>query len=216
MYLDKRAIKNIERIRRVNLMNSITGIKSVNLIGTIDEYKVTNLAIFSSVVHISSSPPIFGFFVRTNKKVKRDTFENILLNNEYTINHIHQCTVDNSHFTSAKFDKDVSEFKVCNFNEQYIDNFSAPFVAESNIKMGLKLKEVIDFKSNQSKLVIGEIEHIFIKQGYLESDNVVNLEKSNSVCVSGLNTYYLSKKLKKMTYARVNDLKQQEFYKKNN
>jgi len=101
-------------------------------------------------------------------------------------------------------------------NEQYIDNFSAPFVAESNIKMGLKLKEVIDFKSNQSKLVIGEIEHIFIKQGYLESDNVVNLEKSNSVCVSGLNTYYLSKKLKKMTYARVNDLKQQEFYKKNN
>ena len=214
MYLDKSAIKNIERISRINLMNSITGIKSVNLIGTIDKYNVTNLGIFSSIVHISSSPPVFGFFVRTNKKVRRDTFENILLNNEYTINHIHKSNVDKSHFTSAKFDKDVSEFKVCNFNEQYIDNFSAPFVAESHIKMGLRLKEVVDFKSNPSKLVIGEIEHIFIKEGYLDSDNVVNLEKSSSVCVAGLNTYYLASKLKKLSYARVNDLKHQKFYNK--
>mgnify|MGYP003328083374 CR=1 FL=1 len=70
MHLDKKGIHKLNRITRLNLINSITGVKTINLIGTIDKDSVTNLAIFSYIVHISSNPALLGFFVRTNKQVK--------------------------------------------------------------------------------------------------------------------------------------------------
>ena len=45
MHLDKKGIHKLNRITRLNLINSITGVKTINLIGTIDKDSVTNLAI---------------------------------------------------------------------------------------------------------------------------------------------------------------------------
>ena len=61
MYLDKTEIQKLNKINRLNLINSITGIKTINLIGTVDKKNVTNLAVFSSIVHISSDPALLGF-----------------------------------------------------------------------------------------------------------------------------------------------------------
>ena len=52
--LDK--IKGLEKIYRLNLINSCTGYKSANLIGSIDKEGNTNLAIFSSITHLGSDP----------------------------------------------------------------------------------------------------------------------------------------------------------------
>ena len=206
MYLNRNSINRLEKIERINLMNSVTGVKSVLLIGTINRKNSTNLAIFSSIVHISSNPSLIGFFIRTNKKIRRDTFENLVENNNFTLNHIHTSCIKNSHYTSIKFHKDVSEFSTCGFTEQYIDGFSAPFVAESNVKLGLNLKEIVKFESNCSKLIIGEVEHIFLKDRFLENNHTVNLEKSDSISVGGLNTYYKSTKYKSLPYARLQGL----------
>ena len=67
MYLDKKEIQKLNKINRLNLINSITGIKTINLIGTVDKNNVANLAIFSSIVHISSDPALIGFFVRKGR-----------------------------------------------------------------------------------------------------------------------------------------------------
>lgn len=206
MYLNRNSINKLEKIERINLMNSVTGVKSVLLIGTINKKNYTNLAIFSSIVHISSNPSLIGFFIRTNKKIRRDTLENVVENNCFTLNHIHTSSIKNSHFTSIKFHKDVSEFKACGFTEQYIDGFSAPFVTESNVKLGLNLKEIVNFESTFSKLVIGEVEHIFLKDRFLEDNHTMNLEKSDSISVGGLNTYYKSKKYIYHPYARLEGL----------
>lgn len=206
MYLNRNSINRLEKIERINLMNSVTGVKSVLLIGTINKNNSTNLAIFSSIVHISSNPSLIGFFIRTNKKIRRDTLENVVENKCFTLNHIHTSSIKNSHFTSIKFHKDISEFSTCGFTEQYIDGFSAPFVAESNVKLGLKLKEIVKFESTFSKFVIGEVEHIFLKDRFLEDNHTMNLEKSDSISVGGLNTYYKSKKYSYLPYARLEGL----------
>ena len=74
--LDK--IKGLEKIYRLNLINSCTGYKSANLIGSIDKEGNTNLAIFSSITHLGSDPAMIGFVLRP-RTVPRNTYNNIFL-----------------------------------------------------------------------------------------------------------------------------------------
>jgi flavin reductase (DIM6/NTAB) family NADH-FMN oxidoreductase RutF len=205
MHYSKTAIQAMDKVSRLKIINSVTGIKPANLIGTISNDGHTNLAVFSSIVHLGSSPSLLGFIVRPSKEVPRHTYQNILENEVYTINHIQKSFTEKAHYTAAKFDKDISEFDKCNLTEAYYENFKAPFVKESNFKMGMRFKEAIDIKLNGTILIIGEIEHLFLPDDAFVN-NDVDLEKTSSVGISGLNTYYELKKINRYPYARVNDL----------
>tara|TARA_B110000014_G_scaffold129077_1_gene88971 strand:+ start:1885 stop:2493 length:609 start_codon:yes stop_codon:yes gene_type:complete len=194
-------IKKLNRVSRLNLINSITGYKPANLIGTQSKKGDLNLAIFSSLVHLGSKPPLFGLVTRP-KSVPRHTYSNIIDTNYYTINHISKNMIERAHMTSAKFNKEDSEFKKCNIEEEYIDNFIAPFVKESEVKIGMKFIEEIHIKSNSTILIVGEVVKIIVKEEYLCKDGSINFEKMNTVCISGLDTYYETKKLAKYPYAK--------------
>ena len=204
MHYTESGVKELNRITRLKLMNSITGIKSANLIGTISKTGFTNLAIFSSVVHLGSDPALIGFVMRPNKDVKRDTFNNILETKQFTINHVHSTFVEKAHYTSLNFNQDQSEFDYCNLKSFYIDNYLPPFVKESKVKIGLKLNEIIPIKSNGCKFIIGEVEHILIDDSIdLMDEGALNLENSISVGVGGLNSYYSMNKIAQLPYPRL-------------
>ena len=57
-HFNKTALTDMDFASRIKLINSISGYKSANLIGTIDSLKQNNLAIVSSVVHIGSDPAL--------------------------------------------------------------------------------------------------------------------------------------------------------------
>ncbi|MDC8004149.1 flavin reductase [Aureisphaera galaxeae] len=195
-------IKNLDRVTRLKLINSVTGIKPANLIGTIAPNGQTNLAIFSSVVHLGSNPALLGFVLRPTGEVPRHTFENIQKTGFYTINHIHPDFIENAHYTSAKFDAGISEFERCNLTEEFREGFYAPFVKESPFKMGLSLREFISIKSNGTLMVVGQIVHLVIPdEAY--SENEIDLEQSGGIGISGLNSYYSLTKIAKFPYARV-------------
>lgn len=203
MHFSKQDILNISRIKRLNLINSITGIKPANLIGTVSKDGNTNLAIFSSVIHLGSNPALIGFMTRPDKKVRRDTLNNILETNYYTINHVHQNFIEQSHKTSGKYNKEVSEFDMCNLTEDYLFDFPAPFLKESKIKMGLKLQNIINITDNQTKLILGLIEHIYIDDIALEDNGDINLQIINDVGIGGLNNYYKLEKIAHYPYFKV-------------
>ncbi len=195
-------IKNLDRVERLKIINSVSGIKPANLIGTIDQEGRTNLAIFSSVVHLGSNPPLLGFIVRPTGEVPRHTYNNIQKNSSYTINHIHSEFIAQAHYTSAKFDDTVSEFERCNLTEEFIGNCKAPFVKESNFKMGMRFKEAIPIPLNGTTLVIGEIEHLILPKNAMNMGDV-DLEATEAIGISGLNSYYALKKIESHPYARV-------------
>ena len=204
MHYTESEIKELNSITRLKLMNSITGIKSANLIGTISEKGCTNLAIFSSVVHLGSNPALVGFVIRPNNDVKRDTLDNILETKQFTINHVHSSFIEKAHYTSLNFNHDQSEFDYCNLESFYIDNYLPPFVKESKVKIGLKLNEIIPVKSNGCKFIIGEVEHVLIDASIdLLSEGSINLEDSNSVGVGGLNSYYSMSKIAELPFPRL-------------
>ena len=205
MIYTKEDIEKLDRVTRLKIINSVTGIKPANLIGTIDDNGNTNLAVFSSVVHLGSNPALLGFVSRPQTAEVGHTLRNISQNGCYTINHIHSEFIENAHYTSAKFSEDISEFERCNLSEEYVNNFKAPFVKESSFKMGMRFKEAIDIKINGTVLVIGEIEQLILPNTAIVNDDI-DLEATESVGISGLNTYYSLKKIDSYPYARVNEI----------
>jgi len=201
----KENIEQLDRVTRLKIINSVSGIKPANLIGTIDDNGNTNLAVFSSVVHLGSNPALLGFISRPQTPEVGHTLRNIIKNGYYTINHIHSEFIKNAHYTSAKFSEDISEFDRCNLSEEYINNFKAPFVKESNFKMGMRFKEAIDIKINGTVLVIGEIEQLVLPESVIANDDI-DLEATESIGISGLNTYYSLKKIDRFPYVRVKEV----------
>ena len=207
MQYDKKEIDALDRVMRLKIINSVTGIKPGNLIGTINKSKNTNLAVFSSIIHLGSNPSLLGFISRPTTDDVGHTLNNIKEIGYYTINHIHSEFVKKAHYTSAKFPSNVSEFSACQLSEEYINGFKAPFVKESTFKIGMRFKEVIDIKANGTVLVIGEIEQlIFPDNAFVDGD--IDLEASGGVGISGLNTYYALKKIESYPYAKLNEIPQ--------
>ena len=205
MHLNNKDIQNLDRKERILLINSITGIKPGNLIGTISNEGITNLAVFSSIVHLGSDPALLGFILRSTGEVPRHTYENILETQEYTINHIPINNTKKAHYTSAKFDKSVSEFHRCGFTEEFTDGFKAPFVKESPVKIGMNYCETIEIPRNGTKLIIGKIEQILLPDHKINYPDL-NLELCESAGISGLNTYYSFNKIENYPYARLNEV----------
>jgi len=195
-------IELMEKIFRLNLINSVTGFKSANLIATASEEGKTNVAVFSSVTHLGSNPPFIGFVLRPTT-VPRDTYKNIKDTGIYTINHIHQDITDKAHYTSAKHED--SEFEACLLNEEYIEGFGAPFVKESHIKLGMSFQEEIPIQSNGTVLIVGKVEHILLKKEYIAECGQLHLEMAQTVAISGLNNYHKTAIQGSYAYARVGD-----------
>lgn len=206
MIIDKSTISSSDKIWRLNLINSISGIKPANLVGTKSDEGHANLAIISSVVHIGSNPPLLGFFMRPTGEVERHTYDNIIQNGFYTINHVQESFVEKAHYTSAKFKREESEFEKCALQETYINNFQAPFVGESKLKIGLSLKECLPVKSNGTILIVGAVEFIDLSESLISKEGYINYEDLKSVGIAGLNSYYSLNKLNTQPFARVENL----------
>lgn len=195
----------LDMITRLTLVNSITGYKPANLIGTVSKTGLTNLTIISSVVHLGSDPALLGFVMRPFVG-ERHTMENILETGFYTINHIHRDIAENAHFTSADFPRAHSEFEKCALTPQYLNDFAAPFVAESHIKIGLSLAEKIDIKLNGTTLIIGQVEYIYMDDTYFDPNHGLDLNRAGTICISGLDSYHEVNKFASFPYARLEAL----------
>ena len=194
-------IESWERFYRANFINSLTGFKSVNLIGTVNALGQTNLGIFSSIVHIGSNPPLVGYINRPVKAAPH-TLVNIQATGVYSINHIHPSFVQQAHQTSAKYEAGISEFEEVGLTPEFQENIAAPFVKESHIKYALSLQQIIPIELNDTFLVIGKIISIQIDKGIIANDGFIHLEKANTICSNGIDGYYSTELIERYQYAK--------------
>lgn len=186
---EKQHIDQFDRIHRINLMNSLSGYKSANLLGTVSNEGEENVAVFSSIVHLGSNPPLLGFVLRPTT-VPRNTYENIINTGYYTVNHIAKEFTEDAHHTSAKYDKEVSEFEMTNLTPEYKNDFHAPFVKESPVQIALKFVEEHYISANDTLLVVGEIQFFYVKEDmYNPKDGFLDLSKGNVATINGLDSY---------------------------
>jgi flavin reductase (DIM6/NTAB) family NADH-FMN oxidoreductase RutF len=193
----------MEKLQRTNFVNSLTGFKSACLVGTRNASGNTNLAIFSSIVHLGSHPPLIGMFTRPDS-VDRHTLENILETGEYTLNHLTRSITVKAHQTSARYPREVSEFDAVGLTPTYQEGFLAPFVEESVVSIGLKLVETQRIAANNTILVIGEVQHVILPEDCLGRDGFIDLELAGTLTCSGIDSYHATEQLMRLSYAKPN------------
>ena len=71
----------LENHYRANLINSVIGVKQASLIGTVGVNCISNLALFSSTVHLGSNPPLVAIFSRPEGDTPKQTLKNIRASN---------------------------------------------------------------------------------------------------------------------------------------
>lgn len=200
-YITSKALNAMEKQFRVHLINSLGGFKSVSLVGTADQNRNPNLAIFSSFFHVGANPPLVGLIFRPSPP-ERDTLRNIIETGFYTINHINEKIYEQAHQTSARYEKDISEFDVTGLNAEYKNDFFAPFVAESKVQLGIEFKEKLEISINNTTLIIGKIVQIYVPENCVYDDGFIDLEKANTITCSGLDSYHKTIQLDRLSYAK--------------
>ena len=201
MRLNSDTIAALDRRYNAALINAVTGFKPANLVGTADARSHCNLAIVSSVVHLGSRPPLVGMIIRPDP-VDRHTLDNILENGYYTINHVGEPFIEAAHQTAARYPREVSEFEATGLTAHWHESFPAPFVDESKVRMGLRLREHQVLRVNGTNLVIGEIELLDLPDDCVDSDGRLDLARAGSVALSGLDTYFTARPVRTMAYAK--------------
>lgn len=192
-------IEGMERFYRANLINSLSGFKSANLVGTISREGETNLAIFSQVIHVGADPPLMGILVRPDS-VGRHTLRNLLDTGTFTLNHVHQDFYREAHQTSARYD--TSEFGACGFTPGFTDALPAPYVAEAQVKTGLQFEQRLDIALNGTILIIGRILEVIMPQDCLSEDGYLDIERAGTVAASALDGYHTTQRLARLAYAK--------------
>ena len=209
--ISKESISQMEKIERLNLVNSCTGYKSANLIATKSKDGIANVAIFSSVTHLGSDPALIGFIMRPTT-VPRDTYKNITETGLFTVNHITSAMIADAHHTSANYALGVSEFDKTNLEEDYKINIEIPFVKGSPVQLLCKYVNEYYIKENDTIHIIASIEEIFFEEKLQNKDGWLRLDLGNVVSLNGLDGYCLPQLIDRFEYART-DLATKSFLK---
>ncbi|MBC7566548.1 MAG: flavin reductase [Pedobacter sp.] len=194
-------IYQLDKAYRTSLINSLIGYRSLNLLGTVNDQGITNLCVVSSVFHLGANPPLLGLVMRPQRE-HNDTLRNIKSTGQFTLNNVLPSWYMQAHQTSASYPSGVSEFDSCGFKAHYMESFQAPFVAESTIRIGLELREVIDLEINGTTIIIAEIVQILANDALIGADGTVDHINAETVTVAGLDAYFLPESLGRLAYAK--------------
>lgn len=194
-------LQNLEKAFRIHLINAVSGFKSANMVGTISESGQTNLGMFSSVIHMGSSPALFGMILRPNPE-ERDTYRNIMETRQFTLNHVNQDICRKAHQTSGKYASGISEFDICGLTSEFHGDFKAPFVLESKIKLGLTYEEEHHIKANNTRLLIGRLQYLILPENVVAASGHVDLAKAKTVTIGGVDGYYKTEEIERLKFIR--------------
>jgi len=194
-------IESMDKRYRTNFINSLPGFKSASLIGTVSSTGITNLALFSSVIHVGASPALMGMLFRP-VSVPRHTYLNIKQSGFYTINHVSDYLYKRAHQSSARYPDNVSEFDECGLTPEFSEIVRAPYVKEAQIKIGLKFVEEHEIHSNATIFMIGQVEEVILPDNIILSDGILDIQRAKTITISALNSYHKTELIERLPYAK--------------
>ncbi len=194
-------LDELDKSYRRNLINGLSGYKSLCLCATQDAEGRMNLAPMSSVIHVGAHPPLMGLLLRPHV-VPRHTLENIEQTSYFSLNHVTEATYRQAHQASARYDPEQSEFEAVGLIPQPSERLPLPYVAEAPVQIGLKLRERHLLLANSTVFIVGEIQELRLLDQAIGADGFIDLQKTQSVTVSGLDSYHRGERLARLSYAK--------------
>ena len=199
--LTRDAIDGMARRVRTNLVNSLSGFKSANLLGTCAASGATNLSLVSSVFHVGANPPLMGMLLRPHT-VPRHSLENLLDTGVYTLNAVNETCYPAAHQASARYPREQSEFDACGLTAIRSEAGHGPYVAESPLQIALTLIEHQTLACNATVLVIGEIQEVRMQSDERSEDGWFDPGTLGITAISGLDAYHRATMIDRLPYAK--------------
>lgn len=203
-HINSYALKQLDRFTRGNLINSITGFKSANLLATKSNSGINNVAVFSSVTHLGSDPELFSFIQRPLGHGAGHTYYNLKDTGYITLNHINSTLVEKAHQSSVKYPEYQSEFDILEIESLIRPEFHAPFIKDASVQVAATYVNEYPIVENNCILVVCKITDVFLKEGIMLDDGWVNLETAGTVTINGLDAYAAPRIEKRLSYAQEN------------
>lgn len=194
-------ISALDKNYRRNLINSITGFKPLHLLATKNKHGYSNLALFSSAVHVGADPPLIGVVFHP-LTVPRHSYNNIHATGFFSLNHISSIIIQQAHQCSAPYPEEISEFNITGLQEEKSNFFPIIYVKESPIKIGLQWVEEYTVQANGTIFLVGKIVELMVPERVVGLDGFVDLEQLHLVTASGLDGYHTTQKLIRLQYAK--------------
>jgi flavin reductase (DIM6/NTAB) family NADH-FMN oxidoreductase RutF len=201
MIIDKNKIEQLEQRYRTTFINSLAGFRQAVLVGTQSSEGHHNLAIFNSLIHLGAHPALYGLINRPDS-VQRDTLQNIISTKAYTLNYVRAADYKRAHQTSARYDKQISEFEAVGFEPAYLPSCTAPIVKNAVVSIAMQLEEIIPIAINGTILIVGSVQQIHIDEQLVEQDGFVSLSEEQVVISQGLDAYFVPSPLGRLAYAK--------------
>lgn len=192
---------------RAMLVNSATGYKPANLVGTVDAAGGYNLAIFSSVVHLGSNPPLMGLVFRppVDRARGSHSWHNLQATRQFTLSHVGVDWYEKAHMTSARWVDGESEFDAVGLTPWFppaMPEYRAPAVAEAAIRIGLEWEDAWQIPANGCWFVVGRVVWMSVPSDALAQDGALDLVGAGTAAVSGLDGYHRVERLARCAYAK--------------
>ena len=201
MIINAAKIAAMENLERVQFATCLPGPKPICLVGTRSQSGETNLAPFSSITHLGSSPILIGMVTRPDT-VDRHTLRNILETESWTLNHVTAETLEQAHQCSARYPSGSSEFEATGLTPYTHPEVLAPFVKECPIRYALSLEEIIDIPSNGTKLIVGRVQLVDIPDAAYASDGSIKMADHGTIASTALDTYFTISEYQRLPYAK--------------
>lgn len=209
LHFDAAALAALDGPFRAMLLNSATGFKPANLVGTRRPDGAHNLAILSSIVHLGSDPALIGCVFRPEVPRERGshTLHNARSTGEFTISHVATAWYRKAHATSARYADGHSEFEAVgltpwHFPEGSDGPFLAPAVAEAAVRIALRWEDSYTLPANGCTFVIGRVVGLSVPEAAVATDGALDLVGLGTAALSGLDGYHAVERLERLAYAK--------------
>lgn len=192
------------RRKRGRLVNSLSGFKSANLLGSISVEGIYNLSIVSSVVHLGSDPALMGLVFRPPVQKDRGShsYWNIRETGCFTLNHVPSSMTKIAHQASARYEEGISEFEALDLTPILRCGFEAPAVEECPVRMGLERVDEWEIPQNRCRFVVAQIRWVEFLSSALANDGYLDIGSLDVVTLSSLDGYHRTEKIHRLGYAK--------------
>ena len=209
LHFDVAALAALDGPFRAHLMNSATGFKPANLVGTRSPNGAHNLAILSSIVHLGSDPALIGCIFRPEVPRERGshTLHNARDTGEFTVSQVGTAWYRQAHATSARYPDGTSEFEAVGLTPWFFPvgsdaPFQAPAVAESPVRIALRWEDSYTLPANGCTFVVGRVVGLSVPAEAVAADGALDLVGMQTAAISGLDGYHAVERLERLAYAK--------------
>ncbi len=137
---------------------------------------ILNLAPFSAFTFVSPKPPMLAISVGHKAGQYKDTARNILATEEFVVHIASQAQLDALHDSAEEHPPDISEIAHLGLATLPSDLIAPSRLADTAVAMECRLRHCIEFGDTRSRLLVGEVVCIHLRDGLLRDGKVDTAE----------------------------------------